>query len=151
MTNVGWTWHRFTDLPPATLYAILELRSRIFVVEQNCVFLDMDGADSVCEHLCGFDENNQLLAYLRLVPPGVKCVEPSLGRLVVAQDARRHGLARRAIELGLERLSERYPNQTIRIGGQRYMETFYSSMGFVATGEPYLEDGIPHVEMLRKL
>ena len=149
MNPLRWTWQPFNELAPATLYAILELRSRIFVVEQNCVFLDMDGVDSACEHLCGFDENNRLLAYLRLVPPGVKCVEPSLGRLVVAQDARRHGLARRAIELGLERLRERYPGQTIRIGGQRYMEAFYASMGFVATGEPYLEDGIPHVEMIR--
>ncbi len=148
---IEWAWHSFAQLRPETLYAILKLRSDIFVVEQNCVFSDMDSVDAACEHLCGFGTGSTgppLLAYVRLVPPGVKMPEASLGRLVVAKDARRQGLARSAIERGLVRLRERFPGAPIRIGAQRYMEDFYRSTGFAATGEPYLEDGIPHVNMI---
>lgn len=149
MSALRWSWHAFADLNPATLYAILELRSRVFVVEQNCVFLDMDGADARCEHLCGVGPDGRLLVYLRLVPPGLKFAEASMGRLVTDPAARRGGYAREACERGLARLAEHYPGQPVRIGGQRYMEAFYASLGFRTTGEPYLEDGIPHVEMLR--
>lgn len=149
MSTLRWSWHAFAELDPATLYAILELRSRIFVVEQNCLFLDMDGADAQCDHLCGFDAKGKLRVYLRLVPPGVKFAEASFGRLVTDPQSRRGGHARKACELALARLAERFPGQPVRIGGQRYMEAFYASLGFVATGQPYLEDGIPHVEMLR--
>jgi len=150
-TSLRWQWHSWATLPPDVLYAFLKLRSDIFVVEQNCVFSDMDGIDKHCEHLCGFDENGALQVYLRLLPPGVKFAECSLGRLVTARAARRGGLARTAIQHGLSRLREKYPGHTVRIGGQRYMEAFYTSVGFVATGEPYLEDGIPHVDMVMAL
>lgn len=146
--NLAWSWHSFVELEPRVLYAILELRSRIFVVEQNCVFLDMDGADADCEHLCGFDGQQRLMVYLRLVPPGVKFPEASIGRLVSDPSVRRDGMARDACLRGIERIRQRYPGTPIRIGGQRYMERFYASLGFVSTGQPYLEDGIPHVEML---
>lgn len=149
--ELSWTWHAWKSLSPDLLYALLKLRSDIFVVEQNCVFSDMDGIDPQCEHLCGVDRQGSLQVYLRLLPPGLKFAECSLGRLVTAASARRGGLARAAIEQGLVRLRQRYPGQTVRIGGQRYMEAFYASMGFVPTGEPYLEDGIPHVDMLLRL
>lgn len=145
---VRWQWHAWAALSPDVLHAFLKLRSDIFVVEQNCVFSDMDGVDPACEHLTGFDREGRLLAYLRLLPPGVKMKEASLGRLVVAADQRRSGLARQAVQRGLERLHARFPGAPIRIGGQTYMERFYASMGFVTIEEPYLEDGIPHVHML---
>lgn len=148
MNTLVWSWHAFDALEPRLLYAILELRSRIFVVEQNCVFLDMDGADADCDHLCGFDGQGRLMVYLRLVPPGIKFPEASLGRLVSDPAARRGGQARQACQRGIERIRQRYPGTAIRIGGQQYMEAFYASLGFASTGQPYLEDGIPHVNML---
>lgn len=150
MNSLRWSWHAFADLDPATLYAILELRSRVFVVEQNCVFLDMDGADAECEHLCGFNAQGRLMACLRLVPPAVKFAEASFGRLVTDPAVRRGGHARHACNLALARLADRFPGQPVRIGGQQYMEAFYASLGFRATGQPYLEDGIPHLDMLRQ-
>lgn len=149
--QVSWKWFTWAELPPDVLYGFLKLRSDIFVVEQNCVFSDMDNADQRCEHLCGWNEQGELVVYLRLVPPGVKFAECSIGRLVTAASARRGGIARQACELGLQRLREKFPGQQARIGGQQYMEGFYASLGFVTTGEPYLEDGIPHVEMLMRL
>lgn len=147
-SSVEWQWWAWDRLPPDVLYGFLKLRSDIFVVEQNCVFSDMDGVDPHCEHLCAHGPEGAVLAYLRLVPPGVKFAEASLGRLVVAPAARGSGLARSAIQAGLVRIRSRFPDAPVRIGGQRYLETFYGSLGFVATGEPYLEDGIPHVDML---
>jgi ElaA protein len=149
--GLRWQWYPWQALPPDVLYAFLKLRSDVFVVEQNCVFSDMDGIDPQCEHLCGFAADGALQVYLRLLPPGVKLAECSIGRLVTAPDARRGGLARAACERGLQRLRERFPGQMARIGGQQYMEAFYASLGFVTTGKPYLEDGIPHVEMLLRL
>lgn len=145
-----WTWHRWTDLKPDTLYAFLKLRSDIFVVEQNCVFSDMDGVDAQCEHLCGLDRQGRLLAYLRLVPPGVKAAQPALGRLVVAPDARRRGGGRAAMLEGIRHCRLRYPGQGIFLSGQQHLEKFYASLGFKTISAPYLEDGIPHVNMLRK-
>ncbi|HEX4872822.1 MAG TPA: GNAT family N-acetyltransferase [Nevskiaceae bacterium] len=146
-SSAEFRWYRWAELDPDTLYDLLKLRSDIFVVEQNCVFSDMDGLDRHCEHLVARLDGRVVLA-LRLLPPGLKFAEASLGRLVTDPAARRLGLARQALTLGLVRLRERFPGQPVRIGGQRYMEAFYASMGFVTTGEPYLEDGIPHVEML---
>lgn len=149
---IRWDWHAFAQLPPQTLYAILKLRSDVFVVEQNCVFSDMDDVDQACEHLCGFEKPGlgeaRLVAYLRLVPPGVKLPEASIGRVAVARDARRRGLAREAMVRGLARLKQRFPGTPVRIGAQHYMEGFYRSLGFSTTGAPFLEDGIPHVEMV---
>ena len=149
--NIRWQWYEWAQLPPDVLYGFLKLRSDIFVVEQNCVFSDMDGVDPLCDHLCGFDDKGLVLVYLRLLPPGLKFPEVSLGRLVTSPDARRGGCAREALRLGLERLRQKFPGHTVRIGGQQYMEKFYASVGFVSTGQPYLEDGIPHVEMLMRL
>ena len=149
MMSLQWSWHAFAALDPPLLYAILELRSRVFVVEQNCVFLDMDGADDRCEHLCGHSEDGRLLAYLRLVPPGLKFAEASIGRVVTDPGFRRQGLAREAMKLGIQRLGERFPGHACRIGAQQYAEPFYASLGFAATGKPYLEDGIVHTEMIR--
>lgn len=149
MTDVRWTWHAWATLSPDLLHAFLRLRSAVFVVEQNCVFPDMDGRDPQCEHLCGHDADGRLLAYLRLVPPGARLAEPSIGRVVVDPAARGRGLARAAMREGIRRCEEHYPGRPIRVSAQQHLERFYGSLGFQRVGEPYLEDGIWHIDTLR--
>ena len=146
--DVRWRWFTWRELDPDTLHAFLKLRSDIFVVEQNCVFSEIDGADPACEHLCGQDAAGALRVYLRLVPPGVKVPQPALGRLVVAAAARKSGLARTAMQEGIRHCHARYPGQAIFLAAQGQLEPFYQSLGFATTGGVYLEDGIPHVNML---
>lgn len=146
-TVMIWNFLSFNDLDAATLYAIMALRQRVFVVEQNCVYLDADGADPKCLHLIGVLEG-QIVAYLRVVPPGVKFAEASIGRVVTAPEARGKGIGRELVTEGIARTHALFPNQPIRIGAQQYLEAFYGSLGFVTQSEPYDEDGIPHVEML---
>lgn len=145
-----FSWHAWRDLTPDTLYAVLRLRSAIFVVEQNCVFPDMDGRDPACEHLCGWDGDGELSAYLRLVPPGVRTPEVALGRVVVAAAARGRGLGRAVMLEGLRRCAERYPGQPVKVSAQAHLEPFYQSLGFRTVGAPYDEDGILHVDMVRE-
>ena len=147
--TLRWTWQRWSELTPDTLYALLRLRSAIFVVEQNCVFSDMDGRDPACEHLCGWDEAGALTAYLRLVPPGVRTPEVSLGRVVVAAAARGRGLGRAVMEEGLRGCAQRYPGKPVKVSAQQHLEEFYRSLGFRTVGDAYMEDGIPHVDMIR--
>jgi ElaA protein len=144
-----WTWLAWQDFTPDALYAVLRLRSAIFVVEQDCVFPDMDGRDPACEHLCGWDGGGALVAYLRLVPPGVRTPEVSLGRVVVAAPARGQGLGRAVMLEGLRRCAERYPGQRIKVSAQAHLEPFYASLGFRTVGAPYDEDGILHVDMAK--
>lgn len=144
------SWHAWASLSPDVLHDFLRLRSDIFVVEQNCAYPDIDGIDPRCEHLCLRDSAGALLAYLRLVPPGVKAAQPAIGRLVVAASARGAGLGRLAMLDGIRRCCERYPGQDIFLSGQLHLQRFYASLGFITFTEPYLEDGIQHVNMLRK-
>ena len=147
--NTRFRWFTWKELDADTLYAMLKLRSDIFVVEQDCVYSDMDGLDPKCEHLGGFDDANQLVVYLRMLPPGIKWPEPALGRLVVRPSARHSGIARVALCEGIERVTERFPGQPTFLSGQQYLEHFYVQYGFVTVSEPYLEDGIMHVNMRR--
>lgn len=152
-----YTWHRWADLGADTLYAFLKLRSDIFVVEQNCVFPDMDGIDDRCEHLGATTPQGELLGYLRLVPPGVArphspsppAPGPAIGRLVVTATARGSGLGRRLVERALLRCAERYPGQAQYLSAQQHLEAFYGSLGFERIAPVYVEDGIPHVDMRR--
>lgn len=147
--TLHWRWYDWSDLDPDTLYAFLKARSDIFVVEQNCVFSDMDGIDPQCRHLCGRAARGDLLAYLRLVPPGVKNAHPGLGRLIVVAQARVRGLGRAIMLEGLRACAERYPGEAVFLSGQQHLQRFYESLGFRPVSAPYLEDGIPHVDMLR--
>lgn len=142
-------WYRWAELEPDVLYAFLKLRSDIFVVEQNCVFPDMDGIDAHCEHLCSWSPAGNLQAYLRLVPPGVKADLPSIGRVVVHAAARGTGLGRRLMQEGIRACKARYPSQPMLLSGQQHLEPFYASLGFATISAPYLEDGIWHVDMKR--
>lgn len=148
-----WTLKAFNDLAPAELYALLRLRSEVFVVEQNCVFQDMDGADAECYHLLGWTDNPDgaplLGAYARIVPPGLKFPEPSIGRVVTSPAVRGVGAGRALMGQALSHLYDLYGQQAVRIGAQQYLLAFYGSFGFVQTGEIYLEDNIPHVEMVK--
>ncbi|HSU95887.1 MAG TPA: GNAT family N-acetyltransferase [Gemmatimonadaceae bacterium] len=144
-----WNWAHFRDLAPGDLYDILALRTAVFIVEQNCAYQDADGADQVSHHLWTRDANGEIAASLRVVPPGVKYTEPSLGRIVTAATARGTGLGRAVVQEGIARIATMYGPCAIRIGAQRYLLRFYEQLGFVSTGREYDEDEIPHTEMLR--
>jgi len=148
MTTVNWSWHSWNEWPRELLYASLRLRSEIFVVEQNCVFPDMDGRDPDCLHLCGVDDSGELKAYLRLVPPGVKSEYPALGRVVVKRSERGTGLGRELMRVGIQGCQQRFAGANILVSAQQHLEPFYGSLGFVRSGEAYDEDGIAHVDML---
>ena len=141
------SWHdrAFAELTVRELYAITALRERVFVVVQNCVYLDADGADPQCRHLWAEDEARSVQAYCRLVPAGVKFGEASIGRVITAPEARGTGLGKELMERAIAALGA----IPIRIGAQAHLEKFYGGLGFVAASAPYDEDGIPHIEMRR--
>jgi ElaA protein len=151
-SEIAWQWSRFAEMTPHALYAALRARSEVFVVEQHCAFLDLDGADQEAWHLLGWVERggtNVLAAYLRLLPPGCKFIEASIGRVLSTAEFRRGGAARALMREGVRKSAEIHPRHDIRIGAQRYLEKFYADFGFRPASEPYLEDGIEHIEMLR--
>ncbi|HEY6899077.1 MAG TPA: GNAT family N-acetyltransferase [Puia sp.] len=144
---INWICKKFSDLTPGELYVILRLRSEVFVVEQNCVFLDMDNKDFYCDHLMGW-QGDQLLGYSRIVPAGISYEESSIGRIVSSPAARGLGVGRELVAQSIDLLYKLHGKRDIRIGAQYYLLQFYSSFGFVQKGEIYLEDGIEHIEML---
>ncbi len=145
-----FSWLPFASLSPRQVHDALQLRQRVFVVEQKCAYLDADGLDPTCWHGLGTLPDGTLVATARLVPPGLAYPEPAIGRVVSSPDFRRHGFGRQLMIEAITELRRLYPGQPTRIGAQRYLERFYGELGFVAFGEPYLEDGIPHVFMLRE-
>jgi ElaA protein len=147
--EIHWRWLGWSALSLDRLYALLRLRTQVFVVEQQCVFQDMDGLDAASVHLCGFNALDELLAYARVLPPGLKYAEASIGRVLVPESLRGLGLGQRLMREALDGTMQRFPKAPIRIGAQQRLERFYQAFGFVTLGEPYLEDGIWHVEMLR--
>ncbi|MBS1772690.1 MAG: GNAT family N-acetyltransferase [Bacteroidetes bacterium] len=145
---MNWKIKAFNELNNYELYEILKLRAKVFVVEQNCVFQDMDDKDQKSLHVMGF-ENDILVAYSRLVSPGVSYKEMSIGRVVTDPDYRRKGMGKELMQVSIEKICEAFGNQPIRIGAQCYLKAFYQSFAFNINSDEYLEDGIPHVEMLR--
>lgn len=145
----AWIWRAFVELSAHELYSILQLRALVFVVEQKCAYNDLDGYDAASLHLFTQDAAGRVIAYLRLLPPGVKYAEPSLGRVVTHPEVRRSGLGLDLMREGLRRASHDFPGAAVRIGAQRRLESFYQSLGFATVSPPYDEDGIEHVEMLR--
>jgi len=150
---MNWTWSRFDELGVDNLYDALALRCRIFVVEQDCPFVDPDGVDRQSWHLLGRDgdgaQGGALMTYLRVVDPGVKYAEPSIGRVISAPEVRRSGAGRLLMGEGIARCLSTWPGRGIRIGAQARLEPFYNSFGFLTVSAPYVEDGIPHLEMWR--
>jgi ElaA protein len=152
MPRVKWRWKRFAELAPAELYALLAARASVFVVEQRCAFLDLDGLDASAWHLFGWageEDARTLAAYLRLIDPGCKYLEPSIGRVLTTAAFRGLGLGRQAMREGLDRAELLYPGCALRIAAQQRLERFYAELGFRTDSAPYEEDGIMHVEMLR--
>ena len=147
-----WQWKRFEELAPAELYALLAARAAVFVVEQRCTFQDADGWDAFAWHLLGWtgDRPRALGAYLRLIEPGRKYREPSIGRVLTIAALRSTGLGRAAMRVGLARCAELYPGWPVRIAAQQRLERFYASLGFRTATAPYEEDGIVHVDMVRE-
>lgn len=138
----------FDSLTVTELYAVLRLRSEIFVVEQNCVFLDTDNKDLSCQHLMLYHQKT-LMAYARIVPAGLSFSEPSIGRIVTATAARGKGFGKQVVQLAIENCERLYGKRPIKIGAQLYLKTFYASFGFIKVGEVYDEDGIDHIDMIR--
>ncbi|MCC2546764.1 GNAT family N-acetyltransferase [Hymenobacter sp. BT175] len=144
-----WTTKPYSDLTVPELYALLQLRSEVFVVEQTCAFQDMDGLDEKADHLLGYAETGQLAAYARLFGPGLSYGQVSIGRVVTSPAFRRFGYGRELLRRSLAECERLYGAQPIKIGAQLYLKAFYESFGFAQLGEGYLEDGIPHIYMLR--
>jgi len=149
---IKWQWSSFEELSLHELYEVSKVRQAIFVVEQDCVYQDADGLDQVAWHLIGWDEDTgmkKIVAYLRVVFPGKKFPEPSIGRVLVTPESRKKGLGKQLTSEAIARIADEYPNAAIRISAQQYLEKFYSEFGFKTVSKPYEEDGIPHIEMLR--
>jgi ElaA protein len=146
-SDVNGQWYRLGELSAVQLYAMLEARIAIFVVEQNCAYQDLDGLDLDAELLIGWS-GRVVAGYLRVLAPGTRFEEPSIGRIITTQRFRGTGLGRELVAKGVERARLRYPGRMIRISAQSYLDKFYGSFGFKTVSEPYMEDGIPHVEMV---
>lgn len=146
--SLNWVLKKFDELTVQELYAILCLRNEVFVVEQNCIYQDADQKDQHCYHLAGW-KDDKLVAYTRLLPPGLSYTEPSIGRVVTSPSARGSGLGRDLMEVSIAKVFYLFGQQPIRISAQVYLTQFYISLGFVPMSEEYDEDGIPHIEMVK--
>ena len=147
--TLHWTTKPFDALTLPELYALLQLRSEVFVVEQTCAFQDIDGHDPVALHLLGHTDTGELAAYARLFDAGRSYAQASIGRVVTSPRYRRQGLGQQLLTQALAQCEAQFGPQPIQIGAQLYLKHFYESFGFVQQGEGYLEDGIPHIYMLR--
>ena len=144
---INWTSKKFDDLTPHELYAILQLRNEVFVVEQNCVFQDADNKDQQSFHFMGW-LNEKLIAYTRLVPQGIAYKEASIGRVVTSPSLRRTGIGKELMERSIEKAKELFGKSAIKLGAQLYLKSFYETLGFIQSSSIYLEDGIEHIEMM---
>lgn len=144
-----WRFSPFDELTPREVHDLYQARIEVFVIEQDCPFQDVDGADPVSWHLLGREAGGTLVAYCRLVPPGVKFAEPSIGRVLTTAAVRGTGAGRVLMREALGHAERLWPGRPIRIGAQHQLERFYEEFGFASASEPYVEDGIPHIEMLR--
>lgn len=145
-------WVRFPGLKAEDLYDLLAAREAVFVVEQRCAYQEADGLDKVAWHLLVWDTvdgKRTLAATARVLDPGTRFPEVSIGRVMTSPAYRGQGLGRRIMQEAVERAEVLYPRSGIRISAQAHLQDFYRSFGFEPVGEPHDEDGIPHVEMLR--
>lgn len=148
-TTLQWHWHAFNDLTPSALYAILRLRSEVFVVEQRSIFQDMDKVDLSSLHVCGYDESGELVAYARCIPSGIKYAAASIGRVVTSQSVRGTGMGHVLVRQSIACVDAQLGGGPIRISAQAHLQAFYAQHGFIADGDLYLEDDIPHQAMER--
>ena len=146
-----WQIKKFNALSIDELYEVLKLRVDVFVVEQHCPYPEIDGKDrhEQTMHLIGRDAGSHVAAYLRILPKGVGFDQVSLGRVVVAFDHREKGVCREMVRIALDWIDENWLDEPVKIGAQVYLKSFYEEFGFVPVSNSYLEDGIPHIDMVR--
>lgn len=147
--KLNWICKTFDDLNNNELYDLMVLRQEVFVVEQNCAYLDADGKDKYSYHVLGYDETGKPAACARIVYPGVSYKEVSIGRVASALLHRRTGVGKELMNETIKAIENIYGNVPVRISAQTYLVKFYSEFGFASTGKEYMEDGIPHTEMLK--
>ncbi|WP_339710830.1 GNAT family N-acetyltransferase [uncultured Kriegella sp.] len=140
---------KFEDLNTRELYAILKLRNEVFVVEQNCVYQDLDGKDDKALHVIGLKEN-KIIAYTRIFRPNDYAKMASIGRVVVKRNQRKYGYGKVLLKDSIRAVEAYFNETTIHVSAQLYLERFYEELGFAQIGDSYLEDGIPHIGMIRK-
>lgn len=149
MSNIIWKIKTFEEFTVPELYAVLKARIDVFVIEQNCPYPDLDNYDQKAIHIWA-EENGDVLAYCRVFDKGIKYDETSLGRVLTTEKARGKSLGKLLIKYAVETIENRFHTSEIRISAQDYLLKFYGDFGFVDTGKKYLEDDIPHTEMVRK-
>ena len=151
MSKLVWEVKTFQQLSPNQLFDFLQLRVDVFVVEQRCAYRELDEYDRHPEarHLSGRNVVGQLIAYARILPSGLRYPEVNLGRFVVRTDSRKQGVGHHLLQTALQEITRCWPETPIRISAQDYLQKFYEQYGFVRVSEVYLEDGIPHVEMVK--
>lgn len=143
---IDWQCTKFAELSAETLYQILRLRQAVFVLEQSCLYMDLDGLDQQALHIAAW-RGGELLGYLRALPPGIDCPESSLGRIVVSPGARGLNLGRQLVRRGIALNLDTWPGSGICIGAQAHLEKFYVELGFQTISDVYDDDGIPHIKM----
>ncbi len=146
--QLRWEWKGFNELTAEEMYTVLCVRQEVFVLEQECLYLDADGKDRQSFHLMGFD-GVELVAYARIVEPSVSYTEVSIGRILTSKKARGTGAGIELMNVALAKIEAIYGKVPVRISAQSYLLKFYGKFGFESTGKEYLEDDIPHTEMLR--
>lgn len=149
MNPIHWNIKSFEKLTNIELYNIMRLRSEVFVIEQQCIYMDADGKDINCIHVMGIDQHNNLIAYSRIVPAGISFQEVSIGRVLSSKKYRGIGAGKELIDKSISVINNFYGEVPIRIGAQSYLKNFYEKFDFVVVSSEYLEDDIPHLEMLR--
>lgn len=140
----------FSELSLEELYNVLQLRSEVFVVEQDCVYQDIDGKDQKALHVLGFNKG-ELVAYTRCFAPGYYFEEASIGRVIVKENQRKYGFGHQILKTSIEVIKEKFKTDKIKLSAQQYLTKFYESHGFNQIGEGYLEDGIPHIAMVKNV
>ena len=145
--SIKWSLKKFEELTPHELYAIIQLRNEVFVVQQNCVYQDADNKDQASYHLMGWNDD-KLITYARMMPPGMPYAEASIGRVVTSPSVRGEGIGKALMKESINQVYKLFDTASIKIGAQVYLLQFYSSLGFQQTSDIYLEDGIEHIEMI---
>jgi len=149
---IEWYWKRFEDLSVSELYTVLEARAKVFVVEQRCVYKDIDGLDDQAWHLYAVDTEAPkapLVAYARVFAPDGESSDARIGRVLTVSEFRDRGLGKALLQRALQHVETNWPGSPVRLNAQQYLRTFYESFGFSKVSGPYLEDGIPHLDMRR--
>lgn len=151
MIQIEWKIKSFKELNTDELYELLKLRVKVFVVEQNCPYPEIDGKDRHPEtlHVIGKNKDGKIVAYSRILPPGLSFKQVSIGRVVVGKNSRGQGISDAMLKKTLDQINLIWPDEDIQIGAQIYLKDFYQSHGFEPASKSYLEDGIPHIDMVR--